>query len=496
MTSYLLAIDQGTTGTRVITVDAKGFIKSRSYLEIKQFFPRPAWVEHNPDEILKSVLKVAHRAIQTARISPLQISAIGITNQRETVVAWDRMTGKPLYRAIVWQDRRTADFCERLRKQGVEPYIRKKTGLLLDPYFSGTKLNWLCKNIGEIYNRAQRRNLLVGTIDTWLLWNLTGGKVHATDFTNASRTLLFDITRKRWSPELLEIFGISPTCLPTVQPSASLFGATAKIGPFPPGIPIYAMAGDQQAALYGQGCYDAGAIKNTYGTGSFLVLNTGRKKVLSKHGLLTTLACDRFGRPVYALEGSIFISGAAVQWLRDGLELIRKASDTEELSRSVRDTGGVYVVPAFVGLGAPYWDSECRGAILGLTRGTGKAHIGRAVLEAIAYQTADVIRAMKRDSRLAMKALRVDGGASANGFLMQFQADILGMRVERSSVIESTAWGIAKLAACSAGVWPDVRKIDRAIRYRIYNFLMSAARRKNLYSGWISSVHRILSGQN
>jgi len=493
VTPYFLAIDQGTTGSRVITVDAKGFIKSRSYIEIKQFFPQPAWVEHDPNEILTSVLTVARRAIQAANISPSQIAAIGITNQRETVVAWDRLTGKPLHRAIVWQDRRTAEFCERLKRQGLEPDIRRSTGLLLDPYFSGTKLNWLLGNVPGVQARAKSGNLLAGTIDSWLLWNLTGGTVHATDFTNASRTLLFDITRKCWSSELLEIFGVPQTALPSIFPSAALFGRTVKIGPFPEGIPIYAMAGDQQAALFGQGCYESGAVKNTYGTGSFLVLNTGKKRVSSRHGLLTTLACDRSGRPVYALEGSIFISGAAVQWIRDGLGLIRKASDTEKLSRSVRDTGGVYVVPAFVGLGAPYWDSECRGAILGLTRGTGRAHLARAVLEAIAYQTADVIHAMRRDSGLEMKTMRVDGGASENGFLMQFQADILGMKVERSSVIESTAWGAAKLAACGAGIWPDVRQIDRKLKYETYNNRMSEAVRSRLYAGWMASVRRVLA---
>ncbi len=365
--------------------------------------------------------------------------------------------------------------------------------MLLDPYFSGTKLNWLLGNVPGVQARAKSGNLLAGTIDSWLLWNLTGGTVHATDFTNASRTLLFDITRKCWSSELLEIFGVPQTALPSIFPSAALFGRTVKIGPFPEGIPIYAMAGDQQAALFGQGCYESGAVKNTYGTGSFLVLNTGKKRVSSRHGLLTTLACDRSGRPVYALEGSIFISGAAVQWIRDGLGLIRKASDTEKLSRSVRDTGGVYVVPAFVGLGAPYWDSECRGAILGLTRGTGRAHLARAVLEAIAYQTADVIHAMRRDSGLEMKTMRVDGGASENGFLMQFQADILGMKVERSSVIESTAWGAAKLAACGAGIWPDVRQIDRKLKYETYNNRMSEAVRSRLYAGWMASVRRVLA---
>lgn len=493
MPSYILAIDQGTTGTRVLVVDKKGVIKVRSYREFPQYFPRPGWVEHNPHGIFEGALEVAREAFRHSGIQPSEIAAIGITNQRETTVLWDRVTGRALHKAIVWQDRRTSDFCDKLRKLGCERHVRNKTGLFLDPYFSGTKVRWLLRHIPGAGLKVKRGRLLFGTMDTWLLWNLTGGQAHATDYSNASRTLLFNIRTRSWDKELLSLFGVPASCLPESKPSVGYFGRTVKIGPFPSGIPIYGMVGDQQAALYGQGCYEPGTIKNTYGTGCFVVLNTGSRWVLSKKGLVTTLACDRWGKPVFALEGSIFIGGAVMQWIRDGLGIIKKASDSEKLAASVSDTGGVYVVPAFVGLGAPYWDSHARGAILGITRGTRREHIVRAALDSIAYQTVDVIRAMRADSQLRIRELKVDGGATQNRYLMQFQADMLGFPVKRTSVLESTAWGAAKLAGIGAGFWRDTREIDGALRYRPFRPRFSDRRRKETYQGWLKSVARVLS---
>ncbi len=491
--SYILSIDQGTTGSRVLIVDKKGFIKAKSYSEFPQYFPQPGWVEHDPQEILQTTLRVATEVFQKSGLSPSSIASIGITNQRETTTVWDSVTGRPFHRAIVWQDRRTSDLCESLKKQGLEKMVRKKTGLVLDPYFSATKLNWLLKHVGRIRAQLRKGRALFGTIDTWLLWNLTGGKRHATDYSNASRTLLFNIQKKSWDGDLLKVFGVPASCLPEAKPSASFFGKTVKMGPFPAGIPIYGMLGDQQAALYGQGCYQPGTIKNTYGTGCFTVLNTGRKFVLSKRGLLTTIACDRRGNPVYALEGSVFIAGAVIQWIRDGLRFIKKAGESEKIAASLKDTGGVYVVPAFVGLGAPYWDSRARGAILGITRGTRREHIVKAALDSIAYQTVDVINTMKEDSRLRIAELKVDGGATQNAYLMQFQADLLGLKIKRSSMLESTAWGAAKLAGIASGFWNTVAEVDQNLRYRIFTHRFSVTSRYKLYQGWCENVRRVLT---
>lgn len=493
MASSILSIDQGTTGCRALVVDKKGFIKARSYDEFPQYFPRPAWVEHDPYQILDTTLQVIGQALRLSNIAPSDIASIGITNQRETTVVWDSESGKPFYRAIVWQDRRTSEICERLKSQGFGSVIRRKTGLVLDPYFSATKLTWLLKNVPGLKRKMERGRALFGTIDSWLLWNLTGRKNHATDYSNASRTLLFNIRSKRWDRELLKIFGVPDSCLPETKPSASWFGKTVKIGPLPAGIPINGVVGDQQAALYGQGCYEQGTLKNTYGTGCFVVLNTGRKFVLSKHGLLTTIACDRLGQPVYALEGSIFMGGAVIQWVRDGLKFIKKAAESEKMASSLKDTGGVYLVPAFVGLGAPYWDSRARGAILGITRGTQREHLVKAALDSIAYQTADVIATMKEDSRLRITELKVDGGATRNAYLMQFQADLLGLKIKRSSVAESTAWGAAKLAGIASGFWNHVKEIDRTLEYRQFSPRLASRERKRLYQGWKESIRRVLT---
>lgn len=492
-TPYLLAIDQGTTGTKVVLADLNGFIKNKSYLEISQFFPRPGWVEHDPLEILHSVYLAAEKAISRSGIKSNQIAAIGITNQRETVIVWDRKTGRPLHKAIVWQDKRTADYCESLANSATERIIRRKTGLRADPYFSATKIRWMIRKIPRVNTAVRKHDLRVGTVDAWLLWNLTGGKHHATDFTNASRTMLFDIRKMKWSAELLDIFNVPADCLPRVQKSTDLFGLTAKAGPFPKGIPIHAMAGDQQSALYGEGCYEPGDVKTTYGTGCFVMQNTGARRVFSDQGLLSTIACDAEGMPVYAMEGSVFIAGAAIQWMRDGLGLIRRADETEKIAKSVNDTGGVFMIPAFVGLGAPYWDSRCRGAILGLTRGTGRAHIVRAALESIAYQVADVVDAMKKTSGLQIREMKADGGASKNAFLMQFQSDLLGMTVKRSSNPESTAWGALKLAARGAGLCKDVGIMDRRTLHDEFRPKIDKKKAKRMRNEWLSRVERVLT---
>src|SRR5688572_12821829 len=415
MSRYVMAVDVGTTGSTVLLLDPDARVVRRAERETRQYYPRPGWVEHDPDEMWRTAAALMKRAARG--IPPSRIAAIGLTNHRETAVLWNRKSGRPLHRAIVWQDRRTSPHCDALRKRGLEPEIRRRTGLVLDAYFSATKVRWML-------DRFRPRNAAFGTVDSWILWNLTGGRAHATDYTNASRTQLFNIHRREWDPALLKIFGVPRELLPEVKPSAGFFGTTSLLGGE---IPVTGIAGDQQAALFGQCCFERGGFKNTYGTGCFAVLNTGSKPVASRHGLLTTLACDASGGPCYALEGSVFIAGAAVQYLRDSLGIIRHAADTEKLAASVKDTGGVVFVPAFVGLGAPYWDMEARGAVLGLTRGSGRAEIARAALESIAYQARDVIDAMSRDARLRLRSLRVDGGATENRFLMQFQADLLGV---------------------------------------------------------------------
>jgi len=489
----VVAIDQGTTGSTVLVFDRSGRIVGRAYSEFKQHYPRPGWVEHDAEEIWRVTLRVLRQACRRARVQAREVAALGITNQRETTVLWDRATGKPVHRAIVWQDRRTTPLCEALRAEGAEAQVREKTGLVLDPYFSGTKLRWLLEQVPRAAERARRGELCFGTIDTWLVWRLTGGKVHATDATNASRTLLYDIHARAWDPSLCALLQVPEAILPAVHPSSGEFGRTTPDVLGAP-IPIAGIAGDQQAALFGQGCVDAGMAKNTYGTGCFLLLNTGPRPVRSEHGLLTTIACDARGAPAYALEGSVFIAGAAIQWLRDGLGLLRKAAESERLARSVDSSLGVYLVPAFVGLGAPYWDPDARGALLGLTRGVMRAHVVRAALESLAFQTRDVVEAMAGDAGGAISTLRVDGGAAANGFLMQFQADLLGVPVERPRVVETTAMGAAFLAGLGTGFWRSqgelarARRIDRTFRPR-----MRPDTRDALYRGWQVAVDRVRS---
>ncbi|MBI4542716.1 MAG: glycerol kinase GlpK [Gemmatimonadetes bacterium] len=452
--SLVLALDQGTTGSTAIVVDAEGRVLARGYRELTQHFPRPGWVEHDPAEMWRVTLEAGREALGTARISRREVAAIGITNQRETTVLWDRRSGEPLHRAIVWQDRRTAERCRALDRA----LIGAKTGLVPDPYFSASKLEWLLTALGPV------RGAAFGTVDAWLVHKLTKGRAHVTDPSNASRTMLYDIETKAWDEELLKLFGVPREILPEVRPSSGIFGL-ADAEWFGHEIPVAGIAGDQQAALFGQGCFDAGGAKNTYGTGAFLLLNTGQRRVRSSRGLLTTIACDARGEPAFALEGSVFIAGAALQWLRDGLGVIRAAAESEELARSVPDTGGVVFVPAFVGLGAPHWDADARGAMFGLTRGAGRAHLARAALEAMAFSTKEVLDAMTADAGLALADLRVDGGAAANDWLMQFQADVLGVPVRRPDLVESTALGAAGLAGLATGVWRSADEFFAARRY-------------------------------
>jgi glycerol kinase len=486
---YIIALDQGTTSSRAVLFDTRGEIVGIAQRELKQHFPRPGWVEHDPMEIWESQWTVFEQLIQEYRTNPSEVAAIGITNQRETTIIWDRHTGKPVFNAIVWQDRRTAPICEWLKSEGMEAYIRRNTGLVVDAYFSGTKIKWILDNVHGARKRAENGDLLFGTVDTWLVWNLTKGSVHATDYSNASRTLLYNIHKRTWDPRLLEELGIPESVLPEVRNSSGNYGELRYEGV---NIPIAGVAGDQQAALFGQACFDEGMAKNTYGTGCFLLMNTGERPVRSRSGLLTTIAWGLGGRITFALEGSIFVAGAAVQWLRDGLRIIDSAPDSEKLAREAGDSEGVYVVPAFAGLGAPYWDMYARGAVVGLTRDTGREHIAKATLEAVAYQTRDVLEAMQKDSGMDLKVLQVDGGASGNDFLMQFQADILGTNVERPRVIESTALGAACLAGMGVGLWEqgrirENRKIDRAFAPQIND-----RRRNALYAGWQKAVQRAM----
>jgi glycerol kinase len=489
----VLAIDQGTTGSTALMIDARGRVRGRGYAELPQHFPRPGWVEHDGREIWDSVLAATARALVRAKARRTQIAAIGITNQRETVLLWDRETGRPVSRAIVWQDRRTAERCAALRRRGLEAEVRRRTGLVLDPYFSATKLEWMFKNLSGLRALAKRGRLAFGTVDSWLLWKLTAGRVHATDPTNASRTLLYHIGRRQWDERLLDLFGIPASVLPRVRSSSGEFGRTHGLPLLPGGIPIAGIAGDQQAALFGQGCVAAGQSKNTYGTGCFLLLHTGRTRVASRAGLLTTVACGPRGEAAYALEGSVFIAGAALQWLRDGLEILRHAGDSEAIARRVRESGGVVMVPAFVGLGAPYWRPEVRGALFGLTRGTTRAHIVRAALESLAFQTRDLVDAMARDAGRRVTALRVDGGASANNVLMQYQADLLGVPVERPQVIETTALGAGLLAGLGVGLWGSQRELKRGRRIeRVFIPRESRAWREREYARWRRAVAALL----
>lgn len=483
-TQYVIAMDQGTTSSRCILFDRQGTIRGAAQREFPQFYPRPGWVEHDPMDIWTSQVDTAREAMRKAGAQAGDIAAIGIANQRETTLVWDAATGKPVYNAIVWQCRRTAERIERLRQDGMEETVRRKTGLIPDAYFSASKLEWILDNVPGVRARAEQGELRFGTVDSWLIWNLTGGRVHATDYTNASRTMLFDIHKLQWDQELLDYFRIPASLLPRVQPSSSLFGMTETRS-----IPITAAAGDQQAALFGQCCFAPGDVKSTYGTGGFLLMNTGEKAVLSKRGLLTTLAASTDGRVRYALEGSVFIAGAAIQWLRDELRLLKSAAQTEEICRGLENAGGVYMVPAFVGLGAPYWEPYARGAVVGLTRGVTREHLIRAVTESLAYQTNDLLTAMQEESGLTLTSLKVDGGASANSFLMQFQADLSGLRIQRPRCIETTALGAAYLAGLAPGFWKDLEEIRRGWACeRTFTPSIPQERRQELLKGWNRAV--------
>jgi glycerol kinase len=493
MAESVLAIDQGTTGSTALVFGRDGAVSGRAYSEFTQHYPQPGWVEHDPEEIWQVSLRVMAEALAAAGVQTGELRAIGITNQRETTVVWDRKTGRPVHRAIVWQSRQTAELCAALRAEGLEELYRKRTGLVLDPYFSGTKVRWILQKYPEAAKRAEDGEVVFGTIDTWLLWKLTGGAAHRTEPTNASRTLLYDIHEKRWSRALLEPLHVPAAMLPEVRPSSGVFGETVAHAGLPAGVAIAGIAGDQQAALFGQGGWEPGLAKNTYGTGCFLILNRGADASLAPAGLLSTLCCDSRGQPAFATEGSVFVAGAAVQWLRDELGLVRSAAETAGLAESVPDNLGVYLVPAFAGLGAPYWDMDARGALIGLTRGVGRAHIARATLESIAYQTRDVVAAMTAGG-VGLRELRVDGGATANDFLMQFQADILGIPVDRPALVETTAAGAAYLAGLGAGFWTDPEEL-RALRRRerLFEPRMPEAQRQRLYQGWQEAVERVRS---
>jgi glycerol kinase len=484
---YIIALDQGTTSSRAVLFDEKGDIKGIAQQEFRQIFPQPGWVEHDPAEILNSQRGVLEKLIHDYSINASSIAAIGITNQRETTVVWDRKTGQPIYNAIVWQDKRTASICEELKSRGLEDYVRYNTGLVIDSYFSGTKIKWILDHVPSAKERAERGELAFGTIDTWLIWNLTNGKVHVTDYTNASRTMLFNIRELKWDTTLMHSLGIPEAILPEVKPSAHTFGYWNLNGV---NIPIAGVAGDQQAALFGQACFKPGMAKNTYGTGCFMLMNMGSKIQLSKNGLITTIAWGVEGVVEYALEGSVFIAGAAVQWLRDSMHLIDQSKDSEYFAAKALGSNEVYVVPAFAGLGAPYWDMYARGAIFGLTRDTGKDHIIKATLESLAFQTKDILNAMQEDTALTLASLKVDGGACANNILMQFQADILGTEVERPEVIESTAMGAAYLAGIHIGLWRKEDIVKNRKIQKLFRPQMEDATRQKLYKGWTKAIER------
>ena len=485
---YILALDQGTTSSRAIVFDHSGSIVSVAQKEFPQIFPKPGWVEHDPRDIWSTQAGVASEALTKAKAQAGDVVAIGITNQRETTLVWDRATGEPVCNAIVWQDRRTASICDRLKARKLDRLIRRKTGLVIDAYFSATKLQWILQHVKGVRARAKAGGLAFGTVDSWLVWNLTGGGVHATDATNASRTMLYDIVKEDWDDELLEIFGVPRSMLPEVRSSSEVYGKTTLFGA---AVPIAGIAGDQQAALFGQACTKAGMAKNTYGTGCFMLMNTGTNPITSKRNLVTTIAWRIGGRTEYALEGSIFVAGAVVQWLRDGLQLFRSAPEIEALARGVNSTDGVYLVPAFVGLGAPHWDQYARGTIVGLTRGSTKAHIARAALEGIALQTVDVLKAMESDAGIKLKELRVDGGASSNDLLMQLQADLLNVPVVRPRVAETTALGAAYLAGLAVGFWASQADIARQWQVdKRFTPAMKAPDRKRITDGWARALQR------
>ncbi|OYS47173.1 glycerol kinase [Limosilactobacillus reuteri] len=486
---YIMAIDQGTTSSRAIIFDHDGNKVAISQQEFPQYFPQPGWVEHDPLEIWDSVQSVISNVMIKSQIKPYKIAAIGITNQRETTVIWDRHTGKPIYNAIVWQSKQTSDIAEQLIKDGYKEMIHQKTGLVIDSYFAATKIKWILDHVPGAREKAAKGDLMFGTIDTWLLWNLSGRRVHATDVTNASRTMLFNIHTLEWDQDILDLLDIPQSLLPVVKPSSAIYGYTGDYHFYGVQIPIAGIAGDQQAALFGQAAYDKGSIKNTYGTGAFIVMNTGLKPTLSDNGLLTTIAYGLDGQTHYALEGSIFVAGSAVQWLRDGLKMFNKASESEQMAVDAKTTGGVYVVPAFTGLGAPYWDQEVRGAMFGLTRGTERGHIIRATLEAIAYQTKDVIDTMVKDTQLPLTALTVNGGASRNNFMMQFQADILQTPIKRAAMEETTALGAAFLAGLAVDFWEDqdeLRKLSRIGDQ--FTPQMDPQEAADLYRGWQRAI--------
>lgn len=491
---YILAFDQGTTSSRAILFNHKGEIVKKAQKEFTQIFPKPGWVEHDPMEIWGTQMGVAREVLETAGVSPHEVAAIGITNQRETTVVWNKETGKPIYNAIVWQCRRTADMCEQLKEAGHGAYIKEETGLMIDAYFSATKLKWILENVPEAKKLARADKLAFGTIDTWLIWNLTRGAVHVTDYSNASRTMMFNINALSWDDKILDLLKIPKQILPRVCNSSDIVGVTDPQTFGGAEIKIAGIAGDQQAALFGQACYIPGMVKNTYGTGCFMLMNTGDKKVSSQNGLLTTIAWGIGDKVTYALEGSIFMGGASVQWLRDEMRLIDSASDSGYFASKVRDTNGAYVVPAFTGLGAPYWDMYARGAIVGLTRGVGREHIIRATLESIAYQTRDVLEAMEDDSSIKLKSLKVDGGATANDFLMQFQANILGVPVDRPATIETTALGAAYLAGLAVGYWQDTQEIMSNWSVdRRFDAYYNEEKRSEKYRGWKKAVQKAMN---
>ncbi len=492
MQKHILSLDQGTTSCRAILFNHDGDIVGTSQREFTQYYPESAWVEHDADEIWKTQLAVTREVLTKSGISADNVAAIGITNQRETTMIWDRKTGRPIHNAIVWQDRRTAAFCDELKARGLEDHVRQTTGLVIDAYFSGTKIRWLLDNVEGARARAEAGELAFGTMDSWLVYNLTGRQVHVTDVTNAGRTMLFDIRNRKWDEKLLKELNVPRSLLPAVKSSSEVYGQTTReiLGAE---IPIAGMAGDQHCALFGQACFEPGQAKNTYGTGCFMLMNTGTEAVPSKHGLLTTIAWEVDGQIEYALEGSVFIAGAAIQWLRDGLKLIDEAPDSEYYARKVKDADGVYVVPAFAGLGAPYWDMYARGAIFGLTRGTSKAHIVRATLQSLAYQVRDVLEAMQKDAETELTTLRVDGGASANNFLMQFQSDILGTNVERPEITETTALGAAMLAGLAVGFWTKDKLKHTWQLDRRFEPDMDEQSRESRYKGWKKAVKRSMA---
>ncbi|MCT4544698.1 MAG: glycerol kinase GlpK [Vallitalea sp.] len=488
---YVMALDQGTTSCRAILFDQQGKIAGVAQKEFTQIYPKPGWVEHDALEIWATQSSVIAEVVETTNVDPNEIAAIGITNQRETAVVWDKNTGKPVYNAIVWQSRQTAGICEELKQKGLEPYFRENTGLVVDAYFSGTKVKWILDNVEGAREKAENGDLLFGTMDTWLIWNLTKGKVHVTEYSNASRTLMYNIKELKWDNKILDELGVPASMLPEVKQSSEVYGYTDETIFDGVQIPISGAAGDQQAALFGQACFEPGMAKNTYGTGCFLLMNTGEELVPSKNGLLTTIAWGVDGKVEYALEGSIFIAGASVQWLRDELKIVDNAKDSEYFATQVEDSNGVYVVPAFAGLGAPYWDMYARGTIMGLTRGANKNHVIRATLESIAYQTRDVLGAMEDDSEITLQTLKVDGGAVANNFLMQFQSDVLGVPVDRPEVIETTALGAAYLAGLAVGFWESKQAvIDGWNLDRKFDPAMEEDKKEKLYAGWKKAVSR------